>query len=361
MKKIFIFVLLLFLIPSVKVNAQDYTLKSGVSVAGTYNEADYNYYSIKVNKGGYIGITAKTSDKSDLLIDICNLNKEVIASDIVIPNGETILHKADKGGTYYIRIKGTPEITFHISYKMKSIGTLTYAKKYNYTFTNASFDKEKNAILLKMKANLSGIINLMCDANDTVTVKYLNNSKKAISKNMIMYKKSLSGIGVQAGKSYYAKFWKPEKTISGTTTFTNLKYQIKNVAKSNLSSKAKAKSLSRNKYTETLVPAGTTNTSWYKFKVTKKNKISISIESRLLQNNGKCLQLYICNATGKKINTNAIRIEDTATYKYKSKKYIMRYPVKTFKTTVAFPIGTYYLKVVSGTKTSSGSYRIKWK
>ena len=43
------------------------------------------------------------------------------------------------------------------------------------------------------------------------------------------------------------------------------------------------------------------------------------------------------------------------------KKYKMEYPVKTFGTTAEFPEGTYYLKVDSKTKTSSGSYRIKWE
>ena len=43
------------------------------------------------------------------------------------------------------------------------------------------------------------------------------------------------------------------------------------------------------------------------------------------------------------------------------KKYKMEYPVKTFGTTAKFPEGTYYLKVESKTKTSSGAYRIKWE
>ena len=80
----------------------------------------------------------------------------------------------------------------------------------------------------------------------------------------------------------------------------------------------------------------------------------------MIQNNGKNLQLYICNSNGKKINKNPIVIDGETTAVYK-KIYKMEYPVKTFGTTAEFPVGTYYLKVESKTKTSSGSYRIKWE
>ena len=80
----------------------------------------------------------------------------------------------------------------------------------------------------------------------------------------------------------------------------------------------------------------------------------------MLQNNGKNLQIYICNENGKKINNTPIVIDGEASAIYK-KKYILKYPSTTFGTTAAFPEGTYYLKVESKTKTSSGSYSIKWK
>lgn len=357
--KIFIIILSFVMIPTKIVNAQDYTLKSGKSVKGSYNEEDYNYYKIKPSKSGYLAITSTTSNGSTLQIDICNGNKEVVASNIKIKNKATVLHKAKKGSTYYLRIKGVEGLTYSISYKVQTIGTLTYAKKYSYTFTNTSFHNENNAIYLKLKANNSGNLNFMCNCNNAVKVKYLNSSKKAISTSSILNSNTLTGIGIRANKTYYIKLWKSEDTTVGTTTISNLKYQINKITFSSNKTKSKAKTLSEGKYNETLIPAGTTTTTWYKIKLNKKKKLSITVESRMLQNNGKYLQLYICNKNGKKLHKTAITIDNTATSRYKNKKYIMTYPRKKI-VTGSLPADTYYIKVVSSTRTSSGSYRIKW-
>lgn len=358
--KIILLILSFIIIPSKMVKAEDYTLKSGKSAKGSYNETDYNYYMIKPSKSGYLAITSKTSNGSALQIDICNESKEVIASDINIKNKATVLHKAKKGSTYYLRIKGNQGATYSISYKIQTIETLTYAKKYNYTFTNASFHNQDNAIILKLKANRSGILHFMCNSNDKVIVKYLDSKKKVISMSSILEKNTLTGIGIQNKKIYYIKLWKPEDTIVGTTTISNIKYQIDEVDFSSNKSRSKAKSLSKGKYVNTLVPAGESTTTWYKVKLNKKQKLSITVESHMLQNNGKCIQLYICNGKGKKLNKDAVIIDDEASSKYKNKKYIMVYPRKKI-TTGALPVGTYYIKVESKTKTSSGSYKIKWK
>ena len=363
MKKHFIILLCLsfLLLPVMKVNAQDYTLKQGKIKKGTYNETDYNYYKIKPPKSGFLEIKAKTSNGTALKIDICDENKEVTATDIWIKNKKSVLHKAKKGQIYYLRIKGKEDITYQISYKIKKIDELTYAEKYNYTFTNESFWNQDNAIVLKVKTNKSGILNFMNHVNDTVLVKYLSSNKKEISKNYSVSDYNLTGIGVEAQKTYYIKLWKPDNIKDGTTTFSNLKYQIKEVSSSNYNSKSNAKKLNYDEYANTVVAAGKKHTAWYKVNITEKKKLSITIESRMLQNNGKHLRLYICNENGKKINTSPIVIDKVSHAKYKKKKYIMVYPTTTLKTTSAFPAGTYYLKVESNTKTSSGAYRIKWK
>lgn len=199
----------------------------------------------------------------------------------------------------------------------------------------------------------------MCDCNDTVIAKYLNSSKKTISASSILKGKTLTGIGVRAKKTYYIKLWKSEDSIVGTTTISNVKYQINSVTFSENKTKSKAKTLSQGKYTETLVPAGVGKTTWYKVKLNKEQKLSITIESRMLQNNGKYLQLYICNKKGKKLHNTPIIIDNESTSKYKKKKYIMTYPRKKIATG-KLPADTYYIKVESKTKITSGSYRIKW-
>ena len=354
----------IILLPGIKINtkAADYNLESGKKLTGTYaGEEDYNYYSITSDSSDYIAVTVKTSNNDSLVFDICDADKQVIASEISVPDKGTVYHKAKKGTNYYLKIKGTEGVTYTISYKMKSIDQMKYAKKYNYIFTNASFMTEESAALFKIKVNYAGILQLMFDTDRKVNVKFVDkNKKKALSGINIVDKHAFSGIGTKANKIVYAKLWNSEGTNIGVTTLKGVKYQINSVPTDNGSTRGKARNLKKGKYVEVLVPAGKTTTSWYKIKVNKKQKVSFTIESRMLQNKGKHIQLYICNAGGKKINKSPIVIDGETTAIYKN-KYKMEYPVKTFGTTAKFPEGTYYLKVDSKTKTSSGSYRIKWE
>ncbi len=362
-KRILLFILLILCVPVLKVNAEDYNLKSGKILSGTYagdEEESYNYYKVTPSKDGYIAITANTSDKKDLVIDICDKDRNVVASNVSIKNKKTVLHKVKKKTVYYLRIKGTPDTTYKISYKMKIFDTLTYAKKYSYTFTNASFSSKSNTLLFKIKSSMNGNLNLMCKTDNPLMAQYLNSKKKVISNNTLVVDNSLSGIGVQADNIYYVRFWNLEKSTSGTTTITNMKYQIKSVAKSHNSTRGSSYSLSSDVYKEALVPADQKNTFWYKIKLTKDQKLSIYIESRILQMNGKGLQLDLYNRDGKKITSKSIKIGESSYATYKNKKYRMNYPVRSI-TTGKLPSDTYYIRIISNSKKTSGSFRVKWK
>lgn len=354
--------LTILLFPCISVNAEDIFLQSGKKITGTAAaENEYNYYGIKATASNYIAITVKTTNKENLIFDICDENKEVIASEVSVPNKGTVYHKATKGKTYFLRVKGVVGSTHTISYKMKDITAPKYAKKYNYTFTNASFMNENSAAFVKIKAGYAGILQLMFTTNNEVNVKFVDKNKKTNLSGIIATKDhAFAGIGTRANKTVYAKIWNAQGTNVGVTSIKGLKYQIRSVGTSNGGSKGSARSLVKGRYLETFVPAGKNITSWYKVKVSKKQKVSFTIESRMLQNKGKKLHLYICNSSGKKLNSDPIVIDGETTVVYK-KKYKMEYPVKTFGTTAKFPEGTYYIKVESKTKTSSGAYRIKWE
>ena len=199
----------------------------------------------------------------------------------------------------------------------------------------------------------------MVNTSNPLTVKYYNSKKKAISENTVMLKKDLSGIGIASKGKYYVHIYNPENTIIGTTTLKNIKYQMDNIFTMKNGSKGKAKLLSKGKYVRMLIPAGKKTTGWFKIKISKKQKLNITIDSQMMQNNGKNLQLYICNNKGKKLNVNPIIINGESSVIYK-KKYVMKYPKTVFGTTSAFPEGTYYIKIESKTKTSSGAFKIKW-
>lgn len=361
--KRFFYIILFFgvLLSGISVHAQDYIMKKNEKISGTYagvNEQDYNYYRIQPDKSGYIAITATTSNQEVLNIDICNANREVIASDISVDQKETVLHSCKKGQIYYIRIKGTEGVIYTICYKNITLDKLKYARKYNYTFTNASL-MESNPLQIPIKAGNSGILHVMCETDRSLKVRYYLGKKKAVSSHIGISDRNLTGIGVQAGKRYYVKFYNPDNTISGTTKIHNLKYQIDAITSTKNTSKRKAKNLNKNRYVRTLIPAGKKTTVWYKVRITNKQKLTITLDSQMMQNNGKNLQLYICDSKGKKLNRNPIIINGEASCSYK-KKYIMKYPKTVFGTTAAFPEGTYYIKIESKTKTSSGAFQIKW-
>lgn len=343
--------------------AQDVTLKNGKEVKGTYageGEEDYTYYKVVPSKAEFIEITVKTSDKKPLQIDICNSSKSVIASDISIANNKSVLHKIKNKKTYFIRVKGKQNVNYRISYKNKNISALTYAKKYTYTFTNASFNSKSNAILFKVKAKKSGNLHFMNETENPLIIQYLSSSKKVISSDILAEKKNLSGIGVKLNKVYYIKVWNMTNTISGTTTIKDIKHQIDDLAVASNSTRAKSYNLSNNTYKESLVIANQKNTFWYKIKTTKKQKLSIIIESRMLQNNGSALQLDLYNVKGKKMTSKSVVIDEECSAKYKKKKYVLTYPTKKI-TTGDLPEGTYYVKIASNSRKSSGSFRIKWK
>ena len=362
MKRFFYIILLYMLfVPGISVHAEDYILKNNTKMSGTYagaGEQDYHYYMVQSNKSGYLSITATTSDKQNLNIDICNANKEVVASDISIENKKSIVHTCKKGEIYYIRIKGTEGVTYDISYKIVTFNKLKYAKKYHYTFTNASLS-ESNMLEIPIKTSNSGILHVMCETDHPLKVRYYLGKRKAISSYKEITKRNLTGIGVLAKKQYYVKFYNPDNTISGTTKIQNLKYQIDSITTAKNTSKVRAKALNKNQYVRTLIPAGKKTTVWYKIKIANKQKLTITLDSQMMQNNGKNLQLYICNSSGKKLNSSPIIINGEASCSYK-KKYIMKYPKTVFGTTAAFPEGTYYIKIESKTKTSSGAFQIKW-
>lgn len=357
-KYLLILFLLLCCIPTLEAEAKNYKLKNGKEQAGKYagdGEDVYNYYRVRPSKDGYIAITVKTSNKKNLLVDICDSDKNVVASNISIGHKKTVLHKVEKKKIYFIRIKGTPKVRYKISYKINTFGELSYAEEYTYTFTNASFKSKSDSILLEIDSSLSGNLNFMCKTSNPITVQYLNSKKKQISGTNTMKKYALSGIGVKSDRTYYIRIWNEKKTTSGTTTITDMKYQINSVSPTTYSSIGYPYYLYYNTYKESLVPADSRSTHWYKIKLTTDQKLSIHIESRMLQMNGSCLKLDLYNRDGKKITSESIQISDEAYATYRKGKYKMNYPVKCI-TTGTLPKDTYYIKVASYTKKTSGFF-----
>ena len=368
MKKTIYLALLLFLlsISVMETKAMDYTLIAGKEMEAGYagvEENSYHYFKFVPKKNGYADIKIKTSNDEPLTIDICDNEKQIEAENIIVKSNKSVMHKVEQGTTYYIRIKGTEGETYKVSYKNTDFETLKYAKKYSYTFTNASLCSYENALLLKFKAKESGNMNLMCNAGDNLDIQYFNSKKQLVSKVSFMKGYSLTGIGVHKDNTYYIKIWKPDYSKEGSITIKDIKYQIEKAAVLKNTTRGKAKTIQisekKTKPIVQLLEAGKKNTSWYKINLKKRKKITLTFESHLLQNNGDGLQLYICNTKGKKLHNNAIVITEEVSTSYK-KKYKKEYPRKKI-TTGELPAGTYYVKIISNNKSTSGSYELSWK
>lgn len=357
---IFMLLFIICLIPNMHADAKGYVLKEGkqikVGYAGDEEDA-YNYFKVVPKKDGYIEIKVKTSDEEDLTLDICNESKKVVASDIVVPHKDSVLHKIKKGKVYYIRTKGSKGHKHTISYKMNEFGELEYAKEYSYRFTNASFVDQKHCMYLKIKARETGNLSFMCNPNKEVNVRFYNNKKKPLSNSITMKKHCLTGLGIKSNNTYYVGIWNAKETKKGTTSLTDLKYQISHVFTTSNATKGTAKDITY-RSAETLLIAGNKTTTWFKIRLSSKRKLNLTFESRLYQNAGKGIKLFICNVNGKALHSDAIVITDQAKASY-NKKYKMKYPRKKISTG-ELPAGTYYIKVISNNKNTSGSYKLNW-
>lgn len=364
MKRFLLFILIIIgiLLPIKEVKAIEYVLSSGAVVTGTYageKEEDYNDIKVAITQDGFMKLNLITSDNLPLEFDILDCNKQIIASNIQIENGQPVFQRVKKDNIYYIRTKGKKNTTFAISYSIVDIDTISQTNAASYTITNASLKGIENALLLKIRPNKTGIFNLIFNTNNKMFVQYLNSKRKAISYEQIVEKNNLTGIGVKKNTVYFVKLWTVKDDLSGTTTIQEMKYQIKKLGIAKNTSRIRAIKLGKkkNRSKEALVLADKKNVFWFKVPLKKRKKLSFTVESRLLQNTGGLVTVDIYSSFGKKINKTPIVIEEEAKAEYNGIKYEMIYPEKTI-TTKKLKKGNYYIRISSKSKLTSGSIRI---
>lgn len=196
--------------------------------------------------------------------------------------------------------------------------------------------KDAQTTYFKFKATKTGYITApYLDSNaGSYNVTLLNSKKKALSgARELRYEPTF---GVQKGKTYYIKV-KSNANWSGGYVFKLTNTAVK---ESSGKKKASAKTIKRGATKKGTILAGSGQADWYKFKKTSKKDATITFKGRT--NDKIKIEFY---QGGKKIATK--------TYSYSDKE-------RSF-TMVNYPKGTYYIKVVRGTKKSSGWYSVKWK
>lgn len=214
--------------------------------------------------------------------------------------------------------------------------------------SNGDLKIKSNSIYYKIKPSKTGLMTVTLKeygySPSAGTVSLYTSSKKALSEK-ISYNSSSNKayFGVQKGVTYYLRV----ENCYGTES-NNFKYSIKYTVSSrttrDLASKSKAKTLTRQSSSvKTLFIASTsTNTDYYKFKVTSKRKTTkITVSTSGIKSGTVRVTVY---QGSKKLNSKTINcasstgVEWTASYA---------------------PTGTYYVKVVKGTK-ASGTYSIRY-
>ena len=108
-------------------------------------------------------------------------------------------------------------------------------------------------------------------------------------------------------------------------------------------SKKKARELKKGKYSLALRHAGLEDARWFKFKTTKSSKLKISYHGHVSDR----IVLKILKSDGKKLIKNGVR------------NITVKNPYGNF-TTEKLKKGTYYVKVIRGTRYTSGWCKVKW-
>ncbi len=153
--------------------------------------------------------------------------------------------------------------------------------------------------------------------------------------------------GVKKGTTYKIRI-----SAAGGVTVSAKFTAIKNNLNKN-SSKKKAVNLKKKKQVDGVIQSGTTSTHWYKFKVTKAQKLNIGITPKLTGD----LKLTV---TGPGIKKGIFQVN--CRYSAGGYNYLGSWGNKrSYGTDGKVRPGTYYIQVKPTSRTCGGSYKINWK
>lgn len=168
-------------------------------------------------------------------------------------------------------------------------------------------------------------------------VALCDSSKKALSAGT-EYVGDVPTYGVTAKKTYYLRVTSASNSSGGYIfKATNTK-----ISEKSGKTKKKAVTIKKKKTKKGTIQAGTAGkqADWYKFKLTGKKKVTISVTT----GSNDAMKIIVYKG-GKKIMTKTARGNTTGTITSVGK----------------WPKGTYYIKVQRGNAKSSGYYTLKWK
>ncbi|MGN0383421.1 MAG: pre-peptidase C-terminal domain-containing protein [Eubacterium sp.] len=325
---------------SVTVSAYEYsrvntTLTSGNWVLSAESDGNtYVYYKVVTTKKGYITIATRNQNLS---FSICDSSKMTLESSCYISSSNDYRATfALKAGTYYIKTYGA----IGSEYKLRYVFSTDPVVKSGKTVTMYPGTYNQN-IYVKFKATQTGYITVS-DVNGACSyVTLCNNKKKELSSDDYVYSSSSTVFGVVKGKTYYLK----TKSYDDKVT---IKVKLKKINDKSKNKKSKAYTLKRGKVAKGVIPAGVGKADWYKIKVTSTKQVKLT----MVGSSSGTLKVYLYNGTTGASFYNYLYttgINSGGTYKLYN------------RTDGKLQKGTYYIKVVRGSKKSSGWYKLKWK
>ncbi len=268
----------------------------------------------------------------------------------------------EAGKTYWLYIENTSSSPFEINirgnlYSTATTRTLSEGTSKWTIASGMTRSGGRTSIYFKIKPTKTGYISVglkaFGDGKSYGKIALYNKNKKKIS-NTVNYESGYDGtrgkvyFGVTKGNTYYVKV----TDVSDRDYYSykyGVRYSITSATDRSIGTKSSAKTLTRKAdSTKTLFRAtGSTNTDWYKFKVTSKRKTQVKIDTSCIKSGNVTVTFY---KGSKKVGSS-----DTITTKYDGKTYTITYG----KTSGKADAGTYYVKVVKS-ENASGLYRIRY-
>ena len=230
-----------------------------------------------------------------------------------------------------------------------------FNKKANVTIKEADCHAVSgNYTWLKYTPKSDGYLTVKVSAPEGVTepskgylALYSSTKSIVLSSKSIFYNTEYSAnpywrqiaFGLQKGRTYYIRV-KGENGVKLSRTFKKVK-QTSGI------SREKAKKLSKNKTITAIVPAGISNTDWYKVTLTKKQRLNLyyNVKTR----GSFKISIY-----------SSKQLIGSKNLYYTQKLRKLTLYIKTSGKKTGLDKGTYFIKVERANSDSSGYYKLKW-
>ncbi|MEA4923468.1 MAG: fibronectin type III domain-containing protein [Eubacteriaceae bacterium] len=301
--------------------------------------------------------------------------------------GETkrIILKSDESFVYfenasisgyadYRTIRGGSDfmITMSVSPDPEPVITPTVissGKVYDYYLLDSDDLSENNDgnAMFTFTAEKTGIVNISCYDLKLTNGSYLDDADRPIytmtdssGKKLDEYingesdpQKFYHGYGVKAGEKYGFKI-----RLTGAKSQGKIKISYKAINEKSGATKGKSATIKKNKYVSGYTKAGEKTSDWYKFKVSKKQKVSVRLKTMYFYAD---TDLEYINYFGYNIyNSKGKRVTGLKTKSSKGKANTFSYGTDTITKRGYLKKGTYYVKIKSNTVSPCGNYSLKW-